>query len=565
MVRHLVTIVIALTGVTSTALLPAQEDPGVERVKLRVTSSSAGPPARVVVDRGKRDRVAVGDRVIVRPRDGSTIRGVVVQIEDRSAVVELHDAVTLPEPGTRGEVLVPRSRPVPRAPALPAPETTPETKPPAAGKKEEAPEHAPWTYREEDWKPGMPLLAGVKPVRPEDRMRSASGRVYLLGHLTENPDGDFTNSVLRGGTDLVVENPFGRGDAIRINGEVNYLTPWKRDDERWKLLIRRLSYYWGGTRYASHRWEFGRFLQHGMPEFGVLDGGEWSGRKGNHRFGASLGFLPGPVDDFESFADLQVAGYYEWRSGLREELVLGAGFQKTWHHGEADRDLLLAKLAWVPNAHWDVRGVAWFDFYFGDEVKSGVEVTLANVSVGHHWDNGSGIDLAYRHQEYPDLLRDEFIQPPLGTLKGQRYDRLTLNGWWWLDRIRLHGLGAGWLDENGSGGTIEGGVDVPDLLMKGTRADVTAFGAWAQFETVVGARASYGKLVGTIRWDLLYEISDRRQNDLPDDRNDVLQQRVRASAGFHAAEGWDFSTYVEGVFWDEEISWTVGFMFQRSF
>jgi len=302
-----------------------------------------------------------------------------------------------------------------------------------------------------------------------------------------------------------------------------------------------------------------------MPEFGVLDGGEWSGRSGNHRFGASFGFLPEPVSDFETFADLQVAGYYEWRSGLREELVLGGGIQKTWHQGEADRDLLLAKVAWVPDAHWDFRGAAWVDFYFGGEEKSGAEVTLANVSAGHHWDNGNGIDLEYRHQRFPELLRDAFIPPPLGTLKGQRYDRLTLSGWLWLATIRLHGLGAGWLDEDGSGGTVEGGIDVRDLLFDGTRADVTAFGAWAQFENVVGARASFGKLMGTIRWDLLYEISDRRQVEFPDDRNDVLQQRIRAGAGFRVAAGWDLSTFVEGLFWDEEASWSVGFTLQKSF
>ena len=36
------------------------------------------------------------------------------------------------------------------------------------------------------------------------------------------------------------------------------------------------------------RWEAGRFLQNGMPEFGVIDGGEWSSRRKNgDRYGIS--------------------------------------------------------------------------------------------------------------------------------------------------------------------------------------------------------------------------------------------------------------------------------------
>src|SRR5215813_259492 len=56
-------------------------------------------------------------------------------------------------------------------------------------------------------------------------------------------------------------------------------------------VLYRLSYSIGGDRFAPDRIEVGRFLQYGMPEFGVLDGVEWDRRlAGGDSFGASVGF-----------------------------------------------------------------------------------------------------------------------------------------------------------------------------------------------------------------------------------------------------------------------------------
>ena len=83
---------------------------------------------------------------------------------------------------------------------------------------------------------------------------------------------------------------------LHFDGEVDWLTE-QNDESGLDLLVRRLSYAWGGTRFTAQRWEGGRFLQHGMPEFGVLDGIEWTRRRENgHRYGVSVGFLPEPDD-----------------------------------------------------------------------------------------------------------------------------------------------------------------------------------------------------------------------------------------------------------------------------
>jgi hypothetical protein len=67
-------------------------------------------------------------------------------------------------PGTKGEVLVPRNR---SRPAQPQPE--PQGQP-------EAQVTAPQGQPDEMWRPGMALLAGVKPVQPEERATTIAGQ-----------------------------------------------------------------------------------------------------------------------------------------------------------------------------------------------------------------------------------------------------------------------------------------------------------------------------------------------------------------------------------------------------
>lgn len=535
----------------------AQDEEATERLELRVVSTEAG---NVVVDRGKSDGVAEGDVVTLRPREGGAYEGTVVRVRERSALVEMNDREFVPAPGTRGEVVVPRSR---RAAPTPPPEGGQEEKPP-----ETVPEHVPWENEDAGYKEGQPLLAEVRPVRPDQRPRRVTGRAYLSGELAQDSDDDWENSWLRAGTDLVIENPFGKGDGIALHFELDYLTEHD-DQEGLDLLVHGFSYYRGGTRFDATRWEAGRFPQQGMPEFGVLDGFEWGRRRGNgHRYGASVGFLPEPDDDFESLSDLQVAGYYEWISGDREQLAFGGGYQKTWHDGEPDRDLLVAKVRYRPLDGWSFHGIAWVDFYTGsDDVKGpGLEVTQAIASLGRDW-TGGGVDLTYRRLRFPELLRQGEFLPPIATeLANDRYDRLSLDFWKSLSSSgsRIHGHASGWDDEDGSGGAGELGLEVRDFLIRRSRADLTAFASLADHEDVAGLRAALGQVSGSRRWDLLYEISEHHLDGFPSGINDLIQHRIRASFGGHGPR-WDVTLYGEATLYDTELAWSVGLYLQRRF
>ena len=553
---------IAALAVAFATIAPAnaQDERLLDRVELRVTAT--GPGGVVEVDRGRGDGVAVGDLVMFYMRDGGSLGGNVVELSDRSARVELHDPNIVPPAGSKGEVLIPKSR-------FARPTETVEPPP-----QQEIPETLPWENTDEDYTPDMPLLAQVKPVRPEERSMLYSGRIYINLNQTFGDDSDREDSFFRYGTDLLFENPFGRGGGFHFDGELNYrkteLPPveLQAEEESSDIRIDRLSYYRGGTRFVPQRWEAGRFLQHGMPEFGVVDGFEWGRRLPNgDRWGASVGFMPEPNADYETGEDFQVATYYDWRA--RPHLSIAGGFQTTLHNGHRDRNLLVTKIQYLPPQGWTFHGTTWIDFYDStDDVKDGgLELTQAYWIASRRFDNGNGLNLIYRHIAFPELRRDEFRLLLPDDLKDNRTDRLTINGWRWVDdRKRFHARGGLWSDEDDSGGDAEAGVEIEDLFADRGRGDVTLFTSEGQFTSLTGVRLSYRKsFAKSAYWDVLYELARHDLEGFLVDSDDQVQQRFRASGGLYSPSGWSLSAFAESFFGGEIDSLSLGVYLQKSF
>jgi hypothetical protein len=546
---------------TVLVLLAAASFAGGDLAPLDCRVTRAGPGSGVTVDRGTIDGVAVGDRVRLFPRGGAIVGGFVLEVLDRSAVVELDAGGTEVAAGTRGEVLVPPGR-------LDGEGAGKRGKPGPAQAPGPLPEHPPWE-REEVFDPKAPLLSGMKPLRPEERARQVSGLLYVIAEVTQDLEGEFSDSLFRLGTDLFCENPFGRGGRLHFNGEVDYLTETD-EEEGLDLLVKRLSYAWGGTRFQDQRWEVGRFLQNGMPEFGFLDGAEWTRRRDNgHRYGLSLGFMPEPDDDFDTFRDFQVAGFYEWISDAQEQLVAAAGFQKSFHNGVADRDLVVARVRWLPvEGGWSFHGTAWIDIHTsGDAAKgSGLALTELLATLTRSWEGGHGIDVTVRHLEFPDMDRREFLPPTPAAVADSRYDTLAVNAWRRLTPdLDLRGHGAAYDDEAGSGGAGELEAEVQDVLLPGSRAFLSVFGTLGRFEDAFGVRGGVGRTLGRGRWDVFYEVSIHHLEGVDDDRDDLFQHRVRASGSVSLAPLWDLSAHAEGVLWDTEFTWSIGVSVQKRF
>ncbi|MHC5063586.1 MAG: hypothetical protein ACYTG5_06395 [Planctomycetota bacterium] len=537
-------------------------------VDLRV-STAGGTPGTVIVDRGKSDRVEIGDTVIFFEQGTEFSRGNVTQVDDRSAVVEIRDRSLVPRVGARGQVLIPSSRNPQRTQRLRQPTPKPDPQPPQTQDPQELPpEHPGWRNKDEEYQEGMALLALVKPIRPEEREMEVSGHIYSTGSFAQTKGDGSHNSYFRGGANVDVLNPFGYGGGVNIDAEFDYRRE-VNDNTGVDLYAKRLSYWQGGTRFERTRWEFGRFLQYGMPEFGLLDGVEWGRRLDNaDRIGASIGFMPELDDDLDSGDDFQFAAYYMWAADDRERLTATIGYQKTLHNGDTDRDLVVGKIRVLPTDGWDFHGSIWVDIYTGsDNLKdSALEVTMAVASLARRWD-GAGIDLTYRHSQFPDINRNnEFIYPGDAGIEDFRYDRLTFSGWQlWGKDTRVHTLLSGWDDERETGGSAELGWDFQELLADRSHTDFTAFGDLAKFSKVVGIRLNHGQFLDNGRWDFLYEISGHNFDHFPADANDLIQHRIRASRTLRLREDWLFTLHGDLFIFDDDASWAVGFDMNKSF
>ncbi len=540
----------------------AQEEPaGDESVVLefRVGSAERGS---ALIDRGSADRLALGDVVRLLPREGGTYLAKVVGLEERAARVELQDRDFVPAPGTRGKVSIPRARLETKAkPRLRR----------AQQHTEVAPGVEPvFENHDEEWQEGDPLLAKVRAVRPSERPTSVHGRSYAMFDHTRASEDDRHDTIARVGCGLLVENPLGRGDRLQADAEWNYRhvdVPDFDDEEGGELRVDRLSYAWGGTRFENEGWELGRFLHKGMAEFGVLDGAEWiTRRRDGDSYGASLGYLPELDQEFQTGEDFEISGFYRWVADQSEELSASAGYQKTFHNGAADRDLVVANVSRVPRAGWTFFGTAWLDFYTdGDNAKSALlGLTQAYVSTGRRWESGNSFDVVFNHQEFPDIERNEFLPLDDAALGDNHSERLALTSHLQVARdLRLlTGLG-GWVDQEEEGGDAEFGVELADFLVERGFADVHGFVTRGRFETSVGGRLSAGRFAENGRWAIDYELSENRLDGFSSANDDLPQHRLRFSRD-HAWMDWNLSWRIEGLVYDDEHAVTVGLYLQRT-
>lgn len=560
MLRAWLLVLIALAWIRVAPAALAQDDAGFEKIELRVTSAK---PGLVSIDHGSADGLAVGDRVQFFPRQGFIYTGRIVRLDERSAEAELDDKTFAPPPGTRGEARVPAARVAePVAPPPPAPEQ--------AGQAPQ--EHAPWKNTDEEWVAGAPLLAKVRPLRPAERPRTISGRFYSIVDQTWSSEDDRTDAFYRVGAGVRYDNLSGRGDQLNIDGELNYRNtdvPDDQDEQETRLRLDRFAYSWGGNRFEESHFELGRFLQQGLPEFGVLDGLEWGTRSnGGDRYGLSFGFMPEPDDEQDTGSDYQVGGWYRWVRDESETLSATAGYQKTFHDWNVDRDLIVTKLQYLPPKGWTFDGTAWIDVYTqSDTAKgAGVELTQMYANASRRFESGSSLSFIYSHLAFPENDQNDFTPVTAAQLADDHNDRIEVNGRQRMARrTRLYAGAGAWVDEDEEGGDLELGVDVEDLIFDRSLLDLSVFGSQGRFTSTLGTRLGYGLYTNTGRWGLDYEFAENHFDGFSSQNDQLPQHRVRASREVYTAAGWGFEAHGEVVLWDHEESLTLGFYLQRSF
>lgn len=534
--------ILALAG-----LATAQEEE--KRLEVRVTAIDA--PGVVKIDRGAGSQLEIDDLVTLQPREGLPVEGVLIEVEDRSALVRLYDSSLRVAVGTRGYVLIPVDRG-------------------SESQSDGEPRTGPGRYADDDWEEGMPLLAGIKAVDPAERTPLFTGRTYFSADQTFTSDETRHDGFYRMGTNLTYENPFGRGGVMNIDAEYNYRgthAPDLASENFTRFRIDRASYQWGGTRFDDESREVGRFLQRGMPEFGVIDGYEWGRRRGNgDRYGFSAGWLPEPTPQFESGHDFQVSGFYEWHPEKADSFVLTGGFQRTFHGRTADRDLFVGKVSYRPTANWDAHTTAWVDLYSDrDDAKPLLELSNLLAVANRRWGREGLLTISFRHWTFPQIDRFEFLPVNNQQLGDDRTRRLSVSGWKRLsERDRFHGAAGAWVDEDEAGGDLELGIERKNFVFDGSRADLTGFLTAGEFSRIAGIRAQYDWRVPNGRWSLFYSVENQEQIGF-DVLDQLIQHWFRVSRDIYTNNGWTMNFRGETLLFGDESSWSYGAYLQRSF
>jgi hypothetical protein len=534
------------------------------RIEVVVTAVSGND---VYFDRGRDDGIVPGDDVRLFPNVGPIRTAVIRSVSGSSSRAVLRTTDEPPDIGTRGEVLVPPERlatdekvvpPLGEEPPAPVPDAGPEA--PGA----DSPEHPPWEGSVGEWDQDLPLLAPIEARDPEERPWRARGSLYTSADITRDSGAvDQTYTSLRTGLDLGIENPFRRAGELEIGTDFFHRRADTDDDDdtETKFVVDRLSYHRGGRRGAPTRFEVGRFLHYEFPEFGIHDGIDVMHRfSSGSRAGVSLGILPEPSDTLSTGDDVGATVYYRYVANEEEDLSLGLGYQKTWHNGEADRDLVVSTLEWTPSVRARLFTTAWLDYYTsGDDPKDeGFELTQLQLNGSLRWDT-FGLGLNASQIRFPELLRDEFNDTTADSLADERIRRVGLSSWYAQSRrVRWDARVDAWEDEDDSGEGGELRVTLRDMLWDRGSFSAAVFSNTGSFSEGRGLRFSAAKNTGSGSYRLAYDVTNFEQDDDGSTDGDILQQTLTGYYDTTLGRSFDLSLFLQGTEREGDSSVTLG-------
>lgn len=561
--------------IATAAGMPAlAQEQNVRRVEVSVTAISGNS---VYLDQGREALVREGDSVRLFPPGSDRIDGTIRSVSRTSSRAELRGSVTGIDVGTRGEIWIPEARFDEQENAKPEPAEKP---PAGAGAQGETPpaqepekvEHPPWEQPPENWDTDVPLLAPAHAREPEERERTWHGRIFTGYDYTNDDQYGSTYEIWRSGVDFEAENPFSRGGQLRF--EADYFSRRAdvedgQGDSESRLRIDRLSYRWGGLRGRPNDWEVGRFLHKEFPELGVLDGGEYVHRLGSgSRMGVSLGFLPEPTDEFKTGDDFEVALFHRFVSDESETFSFGTAYQKTWHEGAADRDLLVNTLEYHPNRNTSVHTTTWVDFYTSGDTRknASLELSQAQFDARYRSDRGNGAGIFASHLRWPDIQRNEFQNLTDQQIADNYTSRIGTNGWLRTSkRTRLSTRIDYWedQDDSGTGGSVR--FSLSDLLYDRGEVSFEVFTNQGKFSDATGGRVYASRRLDHGFLNAYLDATNFEQVDFLGSQADLQQYRAGLSYDTSFLNSWDLSLYAEDRFGDEQDSWSVGVFLQRRF
>jgi hypothetical protein len=251
-------------------------------------------------------------------------------------------------------------------------------------------------------------------------------------------------------------------------------------------------------------------------EFGLRDGAAPRvALSTTMRVGARVGFLPEPFPARSHGDDFESAVFWRYLGDAATPIDLRLAYEKAWHQGTPDRDLLLASFEWTLADVLTTHGTAWVDHYDGhDSAKpAGFEITElwlgADLALGQE----HGVGAWFHHQRWPQLQRREFDRLDPGLLQSARVDRFGAHTHHQLaEHLRASARIDAWQDERDQGLGGELRLDTHEGLWEHHDLGGSVFWLDGSFVTGPGVRLYTTQGLGAVQVTGRYEYSIARRH-----------------------------------------------------
>ncbi len=489
-----------------------------KRLELKVYSVSG---EYVYFKAGRNAGLRPGDILLLTPKGAAQIRAIVKEVSKSRTRALLEKTTAVIPLGTKASVEIPKSRFMVQ---------TKET--PSSGKAKSpqrpVPDHPPWEQGLDGREQDLPLLAPISSRTPKERAMQIHGRAWWNTDYNQSKVGGTNKFYLADiGTDTSFENLFGSGGELRVRGDLftrRADLELGRDSDESTFRLDRLSYELGFADDADMRWQAGRFLPEYLPEFGVLDGGSIDHRlgTGNSRLAFAVGSRPDPQTIQAQTDDYQASLYYDFNPTDDQSFELGAGYLKSWHEGDSDRDLFVFKGFYRPSNELSFHSSLLLDYYSGSEQvkEKGFEITQFQTNANWSLNFNHGASLYIDYFRMPEIGRPAFLPVGVATLLREYTFRTTLRTWHRVNKtVRMDFTVAPWTDNDQDGINAEVGVSLSDLLYERGAVKLDVFQREGTYNEGYGARLALSGYTLATNWRFSYELSrfSNKQQLIADD------------------------------------------------
>lgn len=479
-----------IAAVCASASFAVAQQQGTVVLQAHVTSASG---RFVYLDQGRDAGVATGQIVRLFVPGAAEAQATVRAVSATSSRAELPPGIASPPIGTRAEIEVPKPKPTTQSPSSGA----------TSGSRP-TPAHPPWRRTLDPRDPNQPLLIPTYGQKPDERPVTWDGRTFLNTQWSRDEGGERNNEfwLMRAGVAGEANNLMGYGERTRFSGEFDdrfASVDGDGDTDSSQLRVDQLATQFGTERWAPYGAEFGRFMSQHLPEIGLVDGVEGVARYQNgFRLGAGMGSYPLPFPFRDSGDDLGFHLFADYVSDEQRSFAAAVGYQKTWHLGAPDRDMMLLRVEHRPGGGVSFFGSAKIDLYTSSDDLKGSGIGLTEMLAQARYDaERYGVGLQASHFEWPDLKRAEYVVLPDSLVRDGKLDRVSINSWMRVhEDVRLSGRIDYWMDDEESGTAWELGADWNDAFASGASLTTQVFQTNGGAQSGPGLRLLARKTIG---------------------------------------------------------------------